>query len=142
MNLDRDKIATPQLTVSALAREQLNLMLIHDVTLQEKAIRIEIAGKGCDGFTFDIGFTRPKVDDFLLEIPMDDAESGPIFVAMSPFTAFYLPEFTLDYRQGHLPEEEGFTIQSPALKNYQGKFWQADEKLVPPSAVKKSDKKK
>ncbi|MBI2521162.1 MAG: hypothetical protein HYV97_12115 [Bdellovibrio sp.] len=130
MVLDKDKIITPQLTVSTLAREQLNLMVIHDSTLHEKVMRIEISGKDCDGFTFEIGFTKPLVDDFLLEIPLEEAR--PIFVALGPFTAFYLPEFTLDYQQGHLPEEEGFTIQSPAFKQYQGKFWRNAAELVPP----------
>ncbi|HAZ12398.1 MAG: hypothetical protein A2X86_15790 [Bdellovibrionales bacterium GWA2_49_15] len=130
MVLDKDKIAIPTLTVSKLAREQLNLMVIHDATLHDKVIRIEIAGKGCDGFTFEIGFTKPRPDDFLLEIPLEEAR--PIFVAIGPFTAFYLPEFTLDYKQGHLPEEEGFTIHSPAFKQHQGKFWLNATELVPP----------
>ena len=127
---EKEKIAIPQLTISTLAREQLNLMVIHDVTLHDKALRIEIAGKDCDGFTFDIGFTKPRPDDFLLEIPMQEAV--PIFVAIGPFTAFYLPEFTLDYKQGHFSSEEGFTIQSPAFEQYQGKFWLHSSELVPP----------
>ena len=40
---EKEKIATPQLTISTLAREQLNLMVIHDITLHDKALRIEIS---------------------------------------------------------------------------------------------------
>jgi len=138
MTIERDQIALPTMILTDFALRQLNLMYLHDFTLKDKVLRIEVSGKDCDGFRFDIGFTTTRSDDFLLPIELE--EMGRVHVALSPFASFYLQKFTLDYVQGH--DEEGFVLQSDDFKNFGGKFWRAKPSLIPPQKTEQRKLKK
>lgn len=130
--LDRQKIATPVVFCTPLALSQLQLMMENDFTLKGRFLRIVISGKGCDGFTYSVGFTDLADDDYEIEI---GAPSSPMIILMDPFTAFYLQECSLDFVQNLDLETEGFVITNHAQEKYSGKFWKEDQSKVPPTSI-------
>ncbi len=46
---------------------QAHTMLEHDYTLEGLQFRLKIGGKGCDGFTYETGFSEKHEDDHVLE---------------------------------------------------------------------------
>jgi iron-sulfur cluster insertion protein len=124
--IDRDKVIMPEITFTSNALDQLSLILENDFTLAGKFIRILISGKGCDGFTYSIGFTDTNDDDFFVTIN-DNLE-----VVIDPFTAFYLGKTKVDYKLDIMTQEEGFIIKNLDQEKYHGKFWREDKTLVPP----------
>ncbi|MCR9206032.1 MAG: hypothetical protein NXH75_15725, partial [Halobacteriovoraceae bacterium] len=102
-------------------------------TLKGKYFRLLISGKGCDGFTYSVGFTDWNDEDLL--VPIKD-ESGSntkdLQVVMDPFAAFYLQKCSVDYIQDFANNNEGFLIKNENQKVYAGKFWRQDETKIPP----------
>lgn len=129
INLDKDLINPPTITLTERAMGQLILMLENDFTLSGKYFRIVISGKGCDGFTYSVGFTDRKEDDFLIRVTNDE----DLEVIIDPFAAFYLGETVVDYVQDFENNNEGFTVTNLDQKKYHGKFWRKDKTLVPPA---------
>lgn len=123
--IDRDSVKIPKLTLTEEAKAQLKLMLLNDYTLEGKKFRIQISGKGCDGFTYSAGFTPPHQDDF--KILVDDME-----ILVDLFSAFYLQETLVDYVFDFENGTEGFVISNQNQELYHGKFWKADESKIPP----------
>lgn len=128
-NIDRSQVTLPTLTFTEIARDQLNLMLENDFTLQGKYLRILISGKGCEGFKYSIGFHDLNADDFL--VPVSDMD---IEVAIDPFTAFYLGDTEVDYQFNYINDEEGFVVTNKQQDDFQGKFWRKDKSKIPPKA--------
>lgn len=128
-NIDRSQVTLPTLTFTEIARDQLNLMLENDFTLQGKYLRILISGKGCEGFKYSIGFHDLNADDFLVPVSGMDIE-----VAIDPFTAFYLGDTEVDYQFNYINDEEGFVVTNKQQDDFQGKFWRKDKTKIPPKA--------
>jgi Fe-S cluster assembly iron-binding protein IscA len=114
----------PQLTVSPEAARQIRLLLQHDYTLKGLSFRIKIGGKGCGGFTYELGFSAPLPDDVILE-------TDGVRVLMDPFTAFYTRLARLDHRLEPDNNEDGFVVENAEESLYAGKFFK-DTSLVPP----------
>ena len=64
--IDRNKIPPPQIRLTEMAAQQLQLMLDHDPTLQGKCMRIHVEGKGCKGFRYVLGIGRNSARRFYL----------------------------------------------------------------------------
>lgn len=123
-----------KLFVTDSAVRQIQVMQENDYTLEGHLFRIKIGGKGCEGFTYDTGFSEPHGDDLILE------QSYPLInfqlkVLMDPFTAFYTQELTLDYLLDTTNNEEGFIVTNAADGQHRGKFFK-DEAKLPPWAKK------
>ncbi len=127
--IDRTKIALPKVTCSAIALRQLDLLVENDFTLSGKFLRVAISGKGCDGFTYSIGFTPKLVDDF--EIRLITPQNS-MNLLMDPFVAFYLQDCFIDYLQDLESDNEGFTVKNNKAELYHGKFWKEDQEKIPP----------
>ncbi len=127
--VDREKVILPILNFTQIAKDQLNLMLENDFTLQGKYLRILISGKGCEGFKYSIGFHDLNDEDFLIPV-----ESMGIEVAIDPFTAFYLGETEIDYQFNYINDEEGFVVTNKQQSDFEGKFWRKDKSKIPPKA--------
>lgn len=127
--INKDKIPLPKVSFTDKAWSQLNLILENDFTLAGKHLRILISGKGCDGFTYSIGFTDLQKDDFA--IPVDKREKQ-LEVLMDPFTAFYLQDSCVDFIQNFDHDTEGFTVKNYQQDNFTGKFWKKDSDKTPP----------
>ena len=125
--IDRDLITLPIIRFTSAALAQLNLIIENDFTLAGKYLRVLISGKGCDGFTYSVGFTDLETDDFLVPIENEELE-----VVIDPFTAFYLNETTVDYVQDFINNNEGFTVENSQQDNFKGKFWRENKELIPP----------
>lgn len=127
-------ITVPNLRFSPQALAQFKLINDHDFTLAGKFFRILISGKGCDGFTYSVGFTDWHDED--IKVPIHDERNQPCLegslVLMDPFTAFYLQEVTVDYLQDFANNNEGFVVTNEKQKEYAGKFWRQDEQKIPP----------
>ncbi|EQC51502.1 iron-sulfur cluster assembly accessory protein [Bacteriovorax sp. DB6_IX] len=126
--INRKDIVLPTVTFTEVALEQLTLMLENDFTLSGKYLRILISGKGCDGFTYSVGFTDIEDEDFSVRISNDEA----LEVIIDPFAAFYLGDTRVDYVQDFQNDREGFVVYNKDQKKYHGKFWRENKELVPP----------
>lgn len=117
---------TPQdinISLDPEAANQLKLMQEHDYTLKDKVFRLKIGGKGCDGFTYDLGWSAPHPDDVVKELAHN------VKLHMDPFTAFYCQEGAINYHFD--PEgDEGLTFTNHRQEEYHGKFFK-DESTVP-----------
>lgn len=123
-----------KLFVTDSAVRQIQVMQENDYTLAGHLFRIKIGGKGCEGFTYDTGFSEPHADDLLIE------QNYPLInfhlkVLIDPFTAFYTQELTLDYLLDTTNNEEGFIVNNAADGQHRGKFFK-DEAKLPPWAKK------
>lgn len=123
-----------KLFVTDSAVRQIQLMQEHDYTLEGLSFRIKIGGKGCEGFTYDTGFSEPHPDDLVIikEYPLINFE---LKVLVDPFTAYYTQESTLDYMLDTSNNEEGFIVSNAADGEHRGKFFK-DESKLPPWAKK------
>ena len=126
--IDKDLIVPPTVTLTQRAVEQLSLMIENDFTLAGKYFRLLISGKGCEGFTYSVGFTDKKEDDVLVQITNEQ----DLEVLVDPFAAFYLGETVVDYILDIENNNEGFTVTNLDQKKYFGKFWRKREDLVHP----------
>lgn len=123
-----------KLFVTDSAVRQIQLMQENDYTLEGLSFRIKIGGKGCEGFTYDTGFSELHPDDLVIH------QSYPLIgydltILMDPFTAFYTQELTLDYLLDTTNNQEGFVVNNAADGQHRGKFFK-DESLLPPWARK------
>lgn len=126
MKIDRSKIKLPRINFTQSAINELKLMLENDFTLAGKYFRIVISGKGCEGFTYSVGFTDIFEEDFSIQINDD------FYVIVDPFAAFYLSDVTVDFIMDPVKDIEGFVIENHLQKEYQGKFFNKDESKLPP----------
>ncbi len=122
--IDKNLVPCPEIEFTFRATQELKLILENDYTLKDSALRIQINGKKCDGFTYAIGFTRIDSEDFLIE--------GEFKVVIDPFTAFYIPKAVVDFIQDLENDEEGFVLTNPQQKSFHGKFWREDVSKIPP----------
>jgi iron-sulfur cluster insertion protein len=114
----------PELTLSPEAARQIQLIQQHDYTLKGLSFRVKIGGKGCGGFTYELGFSAPLPNDVILE-------TAGVRILMDPFTAFYTRLARLDHRVEPETNEEGFVVENADESLYAGKFFK-DTSLVPP----------
>lgn len=123
-----------QLFVTDSAVRQIQLMKDNDYTLEGLEFRIKIGGKGCEGFTYDTGFSEIHPDDLIIEkeFPLINFK---LKVLIDPFTAYYTQTATLDYLLDIQSNEEGFVLTNAAQGEHKGKFFK-DESKIPPWARK------
>ena len=108
---------------------QIGLILENDFTVENKVFRIKIDGKGCEGFTYAMGFSdKDKGDNNrTYSNPMGEKE---IVIAMDPFTTFYVKNARIDFLLDPELNEDGFTLFNYDQEKYHGKFFK-DESMVP-----------
>lgn len=123
-----------KLFVTDSAVRQIQVMQENDYTLEGLSFRIKIGGKGCEGFTYDTGFSE-KHDDDLVIVQDFPIIKFKLTVLMDPFTAFYTQELTLDYLLDTSNNQEGFIVNNAADGQHRGKFFK-DETRLPPWAKK------
>lgn len=123
-----------KLFVTDSAVRQIQVMQENDYTLDGLSFRIKIGGKGCEGFTYDTGFSEKHSDDLVItqDYPLINFK---LSILMDPFTAFYTQELTLDYLLDTSNNEEGFIVNNAADGQHRGKFFK-DEAKLPPWAKK------
>lgn len=126
--IDLELITPPVFTLTENAMNQLKLMLENDFTLAGKYFRVLISGKGCEGFTYSVGFTDKNKDDLSIRISQDD----DLEIIVDSFAAFYLGDTQIDYILDIANNNEGFVVTNLDQKKYYGKFWRKREDLVPP----------
>lgn len=132
--MEKISVSDIQLFVTDSAVRQIQLMKDNDYTLEGLEFRIKIGGKGCEGFTYDTGFSEFHPDDLIIE------KEFPIInfklkVLIDPFTAYYTQNATLDYLLDIQSNEEGFVLTNAAQGEHKGKFFK-DESKIPPWARK------
>lgn len=147
LSIDIDKIEIPKVSISKEARWQIANMLENDPYLAGKFLRITIDGKGCDGFTYAIGFTTLQNDDFCVETtveayshPEDEdllqaenkAKQMETKILFDPFAAFYLSEVQIHYQFDATQDIDGFVVTNVNQESFHGKFWRKSDKKTPP----------
>lgn len=131
MNTD---LPSPKLDISDSAFQQILLMQRHDYTLNGMSFRIKIGGKGCDGFTYETGFSVKQADDVVVRhsaLSLDTKQTEEIEILMDPFTAFYTQVARLDHAINTETQEEGFLLTNHNQALHRGKFYK-DTSMVPP----------
>ncbi len=126
MRATNDKDFKVDLTEAAF--RQINLIKENDFTLAELSFRIKIGGKGCDGFTYDTGFSEPVKDDKLIQFVNENKQKVTIIV--DPFTYYYCKEGLIDYVLDPKMNQDGFVFTNKNENMYSGKFFK-EETLVP-----------
>lgn len=132
MNIDRSKIKTPQIVISDEALRELNLLIENDLQLQSKILRIEISGKGCEGFEYFMCPHFEMEDDFIVNPTSELGEKVSINIHFSPFCAYYLQGAKIEFYQDPSNDEEGFIITNEKGYEFHGKFWLKDQSKLPP----------
>lgn len=116
-----------KIELSDAASRQILLIADNDYTLEGKKFRLKIGGKGCDGFTYEMGFDEIKVDDHILPY---NTSHGRLEIILDPFTAFYCQEGNLDFFFNPNSDEDGFLFLNHNEDKYVGKFFK-DSTLLP-----------
>ena len=105
------------------------MIIENDFTVEGQLLRIEIAGKECDGFTYSVGFSAQKENDFKVKL----ANYPEAFeILLDPFAAFYTTGSTVDFIQDFEQDLEGFVVINPNQEKFHGKFWRNDGSITPP----------
>lgn len=119
-----------KLFVTDSAVRQIQLMQENDYTLEGLSFRIKIGGKGCEGFTYDTGFSELHPDDLVIiqNYPIINFE---LKILIDPFTAYYTQDSTLDYLLDTSNNDEGFVVTNAADGQHRGKFFKDESKLPP-----------
>jgi len=99
---------------------QIKLIQDNDFTLENHTFRLKIGGKGCDGFTYDTGFSQKVEDDVELEFIN---KNQPLKILLDKFTAFYCKEGILDYYFIPHENEDGFFFTNKNEDKHHGKFF-------------------
>lgn len=115
-----------QLEITKEALLQIFTIKKNDHTLENCEFRIRIKGKGCDGFTYDMGFSPVQHDDLYLSFK---TKAGPIHIVFDPFTAHYVQEAKLDYSLSTDKKEAGFVLINHNEAQHEGKFFEDPSKL-------------
>lgn len=121
-----DKKLKPRLKISRNAYEQIRLIKENDFYLAKKSFRVQISGKGCDGFEYSTAFTEKDKNDVVLKFK-------DFQVLMDSFTAFYLIESKLDYMYDEEADSDGFVVTNERQSLFEGKFWKDSPELIPPT---------
>lgn len=129
--VNKNLIDPPKIQFTDEALSQLNLIIENDYTLKGKYFRILISGKGCDGFTYSVGFTDLRDDDFLINIKNN--EQVDIAILIDPFAAFYLQDSTVDFINKPEEDLEGFIVVNHMQQKYAGKFFKDQKEKIPPT---------
>lgn len=125
-------LKTPKLAISDAAFQQILLIQRHDYTLSGLSFRVKIGGKGCNGFTYETGFSAKRPDDITVRhtaLSLETQKQETIEIIFDPFTAYYAQVASLDFVA--TADEEGFRFTNHNETLYQGKFFK-DETMVPP----------
>jgi Fe-S cluster assembly iron-binding protein IscA len=115
-----------ELTEAAFA--QIKLIKENDFTLEDHNFRIKIGGKGCDGFTYDTGFSTSDEEDKVISFKNKD--NSKLNLLVDKFTYFYCKEGLIDYVLDPKINQDGFIFTNKNENIYSGKFFK-EETLVP-----------
>ena len=122
------------LQLSRAAYNQIRLIKENDHTLSGLEFRLKIGGKGCDGFTYETGFSEPFADDIVLEFE-------GLKVLLDPFTAHYCREGSLDFLLNPKTNEDGFVFVNFNEEQYHGKFFKDPSMAPPETGTEKKEKR-
>lgn len=117
-----------KINLTQAAFNQILLIEQNDYTNDGLFFRLKIGGKGCDGFTYETGFSAKLDDDISLDFFSQDQS---LTVIIDPFTAYYCKEGQLDFLLNPKNNQDGFVFINDNEQNYAGKFFK-DESMVPP----------
>ena len=136
IEIDRSKITPPTIQLTLKAKKELALIIENDPTTPGLHFRLQITGKGCDGFTYSCGFDQQLCDDFILDLSLQP-HTQTLPIAIDPFTAFYLQDGIIDFVQEfatspEIEDQEGFVIINKSEEKFRKKFWLKQNSLVPP----------
>lgn len=112
------------ITISDFAKKQVLLILENDYTLLDHVFRLQISGKGCQGFDYSLGFSLPHQDDLVYE-------KDGLKLNIDPFSAYYCRHGEIDYLIDHEHEIDGLVFTNHNEKSHRGKFFK-DESTLPP----------
>ena len=138
--LEQEKIMLPsncdyKINLTQAAFNQISLIQQNDYTFSGLFFRLKIGGKGCDGFTYDTGFSEKLADDIVLDYSVNN---GQVTLIVDPFTAFYCKEGQLDFLLNPKNNEDGFVFINDNEHVYAGKFFK-DESMVPRELDREAD---
>lgn len=111
------------------AKRQIVLLKENDYTLQSECLRLSIKGKGCDGFTYQVGFDTPKSQDQVLIFENFFSDSKKFYILLDQLASFYIRNATLDYQFNE--QGDGFVLKNHDQHLYEGKFFNSNDSLVP-----------
>ena len=96
--------------------EAINIRKNNDL-YTEKALRLYIEGKGCDGFYYGVVFDDIKTDDQIFE------QDHGIVLVVDIDTYFYVKDALVDWLE--TDQESGFLVLNPKHDRFRGKFYES-----------------
>lgn len=112
-----------EIDVSNAALSQIKLIQENDYTVQGKVFRLKIGGKGCDGFTYELGFSDQLSDDIILDFET-------VSIIIDPFAFHYCKDGYIDFLLNPKTNEDGFVFVNKNEDKYHGKFFK-DDSMTP-----------
>lgn len=103
-----------ELQVSPQALQQIKKFKAQNESWQSQALRIYIAGKGCDGFTYGVAFDDKSEGD-LQEVIADEE------IICDENTYKFIKGSHLDWVDDE--RGQGFVVENPRHKKFRGKFY-------------------
>jgi len=103
---------------SEKAKAQVPLLQKSNPEWSEKAIRIYLSGKGCDGFDYGVCFDNVESSDQVVKF--DGFE-----VAIDPDTLQFVEGSVIDWVDDE--RGQGFLVENPNHKKFRGKFFKKKE---------------
>ncbi len=100
----KDKVAIQPITLTAGAIKQLKRIMAEQNIPSDHGLRIGVKGGGCSGFTYILGFDKPKEKDNTFEVE-------GIQVLMEKSHGIYLLGMEIDWVDGL--NNRGFSFNNP-----------------------------
>lgn len=100
-------------------------------------LRLYLAGKGCDGFSYGVSFDDAKEEDLHIRQEASDGQLVELIVDPDTFRFVKGARITwVDDERGR-----GYLVENPRHKSFRGKFFKRkgwEERLQPTSTVKRN----
>lgn len=86
---------------------------------RQLSVRLYIAGKGCDGFSYGVSFDGTKEGD--LHFPQETSTGQAINLVVDPDTLKFVQGATISWVDDE--RGKGFLVVNPRHKKFRGKFF-------------------
>jgi Fe-S cluster assembly iron-binding protein IscA len=112
------------ITITQEALKQYQLIVENDFTVTGKKLRLQISGKKCEGFLYEVGLDFRKPGDIIRPAFLNNSPKDSVIeVFLQPFTDEYCQDVTIEYIQDFMSEIDGFNVINHNQSQYEGKFF-------------------
>ena len=119
----RDRVANLQetcaISLNATALKEALAFKARNPQWEACSLRVYIAGKGCDGFSYGVSFDQPEPQDQCF--PQMSPSGERVDVIVDPESLKFLRGSVIDWVDDE--RGKGFLVENPKHKKFRGKFY-------------------